>query len=238
MKILIVNCFEWNSDYPPSYYPDDVGQWFINAFGGETSRFYVWRIQKEEEPPPPPYRAVVIGGSMSSVYDNDSWIRRLEEYTRRWIHLGVPLLGVCLGHQIIAQVAGGRVTRNPKGWEMGVCRIDQNSSGLGDPLFDGAPSSFMAMQVHQDIVVELPPNAECLASSALSDVQSFRLGEKIRTIQFHPEFSPEHLRYILSPYQNDLEMQGVDYMSVLSGLQPTPESLRIFANFLRFFVPI
>lgn len=233
MKLLIVNGLEWDGEYNSVAYPNNAGQWFIDAFGGDSSRFDVWRVLEEKNPPGIHYQGIVLGGSHASVYDNDLWIRRLEDYTRRWIEEGIPILGVCFGHQLIAQVAGGRVIRNPKGMELGTHAVIQTDAGRIDPLFAGLPAFFPAMQFHQDIVIELPPNAECLASSALSSIQAFRIGETIRAIQFHPEFTPNHMRYIINPCKKEFEAQGLNCDSILAGLRPTPESRAVFANFER-----
>lgn len=235
-KILIVNALEYGPEYEALDYPNDVGQWFIDAFGGDAGGYAVWRVQREESPPPIAVQAVAIGGSLSSVYDEDAWIRRLETQVLRWIDNNVPLLGVCFGHQLIARVLGGRVERNPQGWELGTRTIELTEQGRSDPLFDGLTHVFSAMQTHQDAVIELPPGAESLAASSLCTYQSFRVGDRIRTIQFHPEFTPGHVRYLLSPWKDELMEQGYDIVPVLSELRDTPDARRIFINFKRFFI--
>lgn len=236
MKVLIVDGLEWGTDYDSVPYPNCVGQWFIDAFGGDPSRFDIWRAQKEDAPPAHRYHGIVIGGSHSSVYDGDPWIRRLEEHTRRWIGEGVPLLGVCFGHQLIAQAAGGRVERNPKGWELGTRTIELTAAGQNDPMFAGLPATFQAMQSHQDMVVELPQKAECLATSDACAVQAFRIGDNVRTLQFHPEFTPNHMRYIISPCQPSLREQGADCDTILAELKETPLSRRLFSQFERAII--
>ena len=76
MRILIVDCLEWTeSDYGGEY-ACDAGQWFVEALGGDESRFLIWRAW-EETRPPEACDGVVIGGSRASVYDEQPWIGRL-----------------------------------------------------------------------------------------------------------------------------------------------------------------
>ena len=236
MKILIVNGLEWEPEYPFTNSSNDVGAWFMDAFGGNSNRFAIWRVQLEESPPPIPYQGVIIGGSLSSVYDTDPWIRRLEDTTKRWIDKEIPLLGVCFGHQLIAQALGGKVIRNPSGWEIGTHLLQRHPTAHNDPLFRGLPDSFPVMEAHQDAVIELPPGAECLAKTSHCAIQSFRVGTSIRAIQFHPEFTPHHIQILFQPYIDFFREQGIDCRKIFEDLRPTPESRQIFANFEQNFI--
>ena len=77
-----------------------------------------------------------------------------------------PMLGICFGHQLLAMALGGKVIRNPLGWEVGTCKVRLTHAGKHDRLFSGLPDEFSVMQSHQDMVVDFPNNAECLASSS------------------------------------------------------------------------
>jgi GMP synthase (glutamine-hydrolysing) len=236
MTVLIVNATEWGEEHAGQDYPKDVGEWFVDGIGDPRRDFTVWRVQREEAPAVTRPEAVYIGGSAASVYDPLEWIGRLSEAVRKWREQEVPVLGVCFGHQIVAHALGGRVEKNPMGWEVGSQEVELTDEGACDPLFRELPRRFPAMQSHQDIVVSLPPGARVLARNAMSEYQAFALGDRIRTVQFHPEYTAEHLRFLLTPRRERLTASGVDMDAVLGDLCPTPESRGLLKRFLDAFV--
>ncbi len=129
----------------------------------------------------PPFDAVVISGSQSSVYHDRPWIAELATWTRSAIAADLPILGVCWGHQLVAEVLGGSVEGGD--YELGYTEIHQVAD---DPLFDGLPSPFTAFATHSDHVVEVPPKATVLAENE-TGIQSLRQGN-VWTTQFHPEY--------------------------------------------------
>jgi len=236
MPILICDAVEWDRAHRAFDYPNDVGQWIIGAFGGAPGRFVNWKVQRETQPPPGPYEGVVVGGSPASAFDPDDWIHRLAQRIREWADARVPLLGICFGHQLIARALGGRVIRNPRGWEVANGTVDLTPEGRGDPLFDGLPSPLEVMQTHWDIVAGLPQGAECLATSPLCPIQSFRIGPSIRTVQFHPEYTVDHMRFVMLPRRDRLESAGIDVKAKLATLRPVPDSQKVLVNFETHFV--
>lgn len=236
MTLLIVNSAEWGKDHARADYPKDVGQWFVEGIGTPARECAVWRVQIEPRPPVEAPAAVYLSGSSASVYDSEEWIGRLSRAVRAWAEREVPMLGVCFGHQMVAEALGGKVERNPKGWEVGVQEVDLTEEGMHDPLFRGFPRRFPVMQSHQDIVTRLPAGACVLAGNAMSVYQSFALGDRIRTVQFHPEYTPEHLRFLLTPRRGRLEAAGVDVDATLASIRQTPESGTILRRFLEYFV--
>jgi GMP synthase (glutamine-hydrolysing) len=235
MTILIANATEWGAEHEHLDFPKDVGRWFIEGIGEPGRDFAVWRVQREEDPPVSHPEAVYIGGSAASVYEPLRWIERLSDAVRQWHERETPMLGVCFGHQILAHTLGGRVEKNPKGWELGVQEVELSQAGAADPLFHGLPRRFRAMQSHQDVVVELPPGGEILARSESVACQAFRLGGHIRTVQFHPEYTVEQLRFLLTPRRERLAASGMNMDAILSGIQPTPESRSLLKRFLEVF---
>ena len=99
---------------------------------------------------------------------------------------GVPTLGVCLGAQLLAVATGGKVERGAAGPESGLGTVEVSSP---DVLFDAG--EMPVVQWHYDTVVELPPGATLLASSAVYPVQAFQVGEVAWGLQFHVEATPD-----------------------------------------------
>jgi GMP synthase (glutamine-hydrolysing) len=118
----------------------------------------------------------LITGSKHGAYEDHPWIPPLEALIREIADSGRPLIGVCFGHQIIAQALGGKVEKYPGGWAVGHQTYD----------FGGATLSFNAW--HQDQVTERPEGAVVLASNAFCENAALLYGDRILTVQPHPEF--------------------------------------------------
>ena len=133
--------------------------------------------------------AWLITGSRHGVYDELSWIPKLEEFIRSAQAKNIPQIGICFGHQIIAQALGGRVIKSEKGWGLGVNHYTITQS---KPWMNGSLDASVAVNaVHQDQVVEIPQGAVLLASSEFCPYAMLAYGETIFTVQPHPEFDHE-----------------------------------------------
>jgi GMP synthase (glutamine-hydrolysing) len=236
MTILIVNAVEWGPEHRDANFPKDVSRWIEDAVGGEPERFRVWIAQSGDPAPSDPGEAVIVSGSAASVYEELPWIERLAGAVRGWAARGTPILGICFGHQLLAHAMGGKVIKHPGGWELGTTEVEIRAAGASDPLFEGLPSRIRVMESHQDIVIDPPPGAEVLASTAHCACQAMRIGENVRSVQFHPEYTVERMRFLIGPRRPRLEAAGVDVESVLAGLEPTPAGPKILANFRRHFI--
>lgn len=101
---------------------------------------------------------------------------------------GIPILGLCLGAQILARALGGTVSLLEGGPEVGFKEVALTPDGREDPMFKGIPWWTQQFQWHEDAVTELPPGARLLASSELTRVQAFAVGTSSYGIQYHPEY--------------------------------------------------
>jgi len=177
-----------------------------------------------------PYDGVVISGSQTSVYDRESWMETLEELLRDLHELGVPMLGICWGHQFLAQALGGCVAAMDE-YELGYERIERYDDS---PLFASMPGEFVAFETHSDEVLQLPPGAVELAGNETS-CQAFSLGPTYG-VQFHPEYDLETVRKVVEGKREE----GVDGERVDAVLEEaTPErhaetaaANGVFENFL------
>lgn len=137
---------------------------------------------------------ILLGGSMSAHDDEThTWITPVKEFIRELVDAEIPLLGICLGHQLIAEAFGGTVrVADPGGGEHGSQEIYWNGAARTDPLMSrlALGSSSIFAESHSDVVTELPSDARLLGSSELYRNQAFRLGSAVG-VQFHPEASPE-----------------------------------------------
>jgi GMP synthase (glutamine-hydrolysing) len=122
----------------------------------------------------------LITGSRFGVYENHAWIPPLEDFLRRAYAAAVPIVGVCFGHQILAQALGGRVEKFVGGWSVGPTAY----------AVDGASEPTWLLAWHQDQVIEKPADAEVTATSPSCKYAALSYGDRAFTIQPHPEFTP------------------------------------------------
>jgi GMP synthase (glutamine-hydrolysing) len=215
----------------------DYDAWFASYLSQAGCASFVWRPQEEAAPAERP-DGIVISGSSASMTQVEPWIERLGDYLRAAVARRIPALGVCFGHQLLAQSLGGRVERHPIGREVGTIELSLTPAGRADPLFDGLSERFRANATHRDHVVALPPGAKVLAHNTFVPVQAFALGDHVRGVQFHPEYTLDVLRAYTHANHDFLEEEAGSGAArrVLETAADTPEVRAIFANFVRGFV--
>lgn len=135
--------------------------------------------------------AWLITGSAHGVYENTTWMQILKKWVIHSYEHGIPIVGICFGHQIIAEAFSGKVEKFSGGWGLGP-QIYQ----LNNYVLDGKPH-IQLNAVHQDQVVEKPSNATCIASSSFCENAILKYGDTILTIQAHPEFTNEYEKDLL-----------------------------------------
>jgi GMP synthase-like glutamine amidotransferase len=138
--------------------------------------------------------AYVCTGSRFSVYDERDWIEALKAYVRDLHDAGKTFVGICFGHQMLAQALGGHVGRAQQGWGVGVLdmTIIQPEQWM-QPQQDHCKLQYM----HADQVQALPPESELLASAPHCPVAMFRVGETMLGIEGHPEFPAPYVEALL-----------------------------------------
>ncbi len=158
-------------------------------------------------------------GSRHSVNDDFAWIRDLEGFVRSIAESGVPFVGVCFGHQLLAKALGGSVVKAGNGWGVGLktSALDP-SAGLGESLD--------LLYSHQDQVVSLPDEAEILGWTDDCPVSVFSIGGNMVGIQGHPEFAPEYSRALMEARRGGVIPEKV-VDAGLATLGPTPDSDRV-----------
>jgi GMP synthase-like glutamine amidotransferase len=135
---------------------------------------------------------VCLGGPMGAREDmQHAWLSDVRALLADTARRRLPVLGICLGAQLLAVATGGTVRRSPGGPEVGTLLIAKRDAAALDPLFAELPFTPDVMQFHVDEVDLLPPGAELLASSPRYPNQAFRVGECAYALQFHIESSPE-----------------------------------------------
>jgi GMP synthase (glutamine-hydrolysing) len=152
---------------------------------------------------------IVVGGPMG-VYQTDRypWLRDEMRLIENAIKLNLPVLGVCLGAQILAAALGAKVERNPNGKEIGWHPIRLHDSAKDDRLMRGLPATMTPFHWHSDIF-DLPPGAVSLASSDKTPCQAFRQGDKAYGFQFHFEVTRESVSAMANAFAKELVRENI-----------------------------
>lgn len=130
---------------------------------------------------------VVLGGEMGAYDDQIApWLPATRALLAQAVTHQVPTLAICLGHQLLAVAAGGRVATSPTGQQGGTPAVGLLPAASSDPLFAEVTADAVAPHWNNDIVAELPPGAVELARTP-AGVQAMRIGPVVWGVQFHPE---------------------------------------------------
>ncbi|MGB3410469.1 MAG: gamma-glutamyl-gamma-aminobutyrate hydrolase family protein [Microthrixaceae bacterium] len=146
-------------------------------------------------------RGWITSGSRYSAYDDEPWIAALSEFTVAAANDRVPHMGICFGHQLIAQALGGRVERSAAGWGVGAKEFEVINSA---PWMQPASERFRVLMSHQDQVVELPEGGQTIAAAPYCPVGAYRVDSHVFCVQGHPEFVPELNRLLIEKRRSKL----------------------------------
>lgn len=177
---------------------------------------------------------IVVTGSHAMVTEDVPWIRELSRWLQEAVHHRVPTLGICFGHQVLAQCLGGMVTERNKGAQIGSVPIVVTPEGREDPLFGSIPPTFAAQLVHWQSAVQLPPNAIVLAHSLMEPHQAFRVGPCAWGVQFHPEISKAVVAEYLDLLAPRLAAEGHGVNQLKAEVSATPYSVEVLRNFATY----
>jgi GMP synthase (glutamine-hydrolysing) len=161
--------------------------YFEEAIASRSVTFF-YRDLGTQQPTPPHDALIVMGGPMCANDPLPGLATELNIIGCALQHQ-IPILGVCLGSQLIAKTLGARVYRNPE-LEIGWAPVHLTDAGRADPLFDGVASPTHFFHWHGD-TFDLPAGAQWLAWSDKCRHQAYRYRDNVYGLQFHPEVTPE-----------------------------------------------
>ncbi len=205
---------------------DGVGE----AWSGEWSEVDL----RDERASLPDFRSAtgfIVTGSASSVTERATWMLRAQAWLREATNASVPILGICFGHQLLAEALGGRVTKNPRGRQIGTVKITLTGAAKPDPVFS-REGEMLANATHVDSVSELPKGAELLASSPLDPHAAFRV-RRAWGVQFHPEIDGELMRGYLAARRDIILSEGLPHDEMLARAADAPDAVALMKSFAR-----
>ena len=165
----------------------------------------------------------LITGSRHGAYEDHPFIKPLERFIRDAYAKHVPVVGICFGHQIIAQAMGGKVEKYAGGWSVGPTDYD----------FNGEKMTLNAW--HRDQVVQVPQGAEVIASNDFCENAALLYDDRMFTVQAHPEFKPEFIEGLMRTRGPGLvpdDLMARARQRLADPLQDTTMAARIAAFFL------
>lgn len=199
-----------------------------DAFRAEAAPMEVVRCHLGEPPPTSAdgFSALVVMGGPMAAYDDAGFPTRRHELALlgEALAVGLPVLGVCLGAQLLAAAAGGRV-RPGNGLEVGWAQVDLTDEAARDPLFGGLEGPLEVLHWHGD-TFDLPAGVVHLASSTRYANQAFRVGPVAWGLQFHLEVTPAAVDAFLSAMPDDAAAASGGVVGLRSGARPTRAGLR------------
>ena len=206
-RVIVV---EHDAECPPAL----MGDWFAEAGCTlDVRRPYAG----DELPGLASYDGVVIlGGPMGADDETEhAWLGPLKEQVREARESGLPTLGICLGHQLIASALGGRVERNPRGQQVGLIPLGWTGTASDDALLGPLATPRRGVQWNDDIVTALPADAVLLAETPYGEVQAVRYAPAMWGVQLHPEVDAAVLRPWADEDRGSHETLGIDTDALL-----------------------
>ena len=230
MKLGILKTDTVRPEWVPEFgeYPD----MFIGLLAAldPDLEFSVYDVEQGEYPQDiDEVDAYLITGSKSSVYDDKPWIGTLINFVRELDSRHKKTVGICFGHQLVAQALGGKTEKSPKGWGVG---LHTHRFASAPAWHDQGELGFDILVSHQDQVVKNASGAKVLAGSDFCENAVCQVGEHILTFQGHPEFVSDYSREIMEFRREMIGEQA--YAGGVASLVSEPQRMRVARWMLNF----
>ncbi len=187
------------------------------------------------------YSGLIIMGGPQAVYEEETYpyLRAEKRLTREAIDSTIPVLGVCLGSQIIADVLGSHVRPGLTG-EVGWKEVQRDPRAANDPVISALPETFTPLHWHGD-VYDLPPKAVPIAASDITPVQGFTYGGHVYAILFHLEMTEHQIYEMVELFPDDVRYGGFEPQSLISETAARtaaikPLALSVFSRWARLVI--
>jgi GMP synthase (glutamine-hydrolysing) len=210
----------------------DFTDWIVAGLGADPTAVRIVDAQNGDVLPAyDDVAGVVITGSHDMVTERQPWSERAAAWLPGLVERGIPTLGICYGHQLLAHALGGEVGDNPNGREFGTVNVELEAPAADDLLLGGLPPSLPVLVCHTQSALTLPAGARRLAHGSREANQAFVVGEAAWGVQFHPEFDAEVVTTYIEHYAERLRAEGQDPAALIAGCDDTPVGTTILRRF-------
>ena len=230
MKLGILNADQVKPEFVKEFgeYPDMFAEIF-RAIDPDISLITYELVNGEYPADVDEVDVYVITGSKLSVYDDVPWVHELKSFVKQLHEKKKKLIGICFGHQMVAEALGGAVEQAELGWCVGVHSNQLNKDAESYGLHGQA---VLLRSNHKDQVTELPEGAIVLAGNNSCPISSIGIGDHILTFQGHPEFSEGYARALLNMRR---EIFGEElFHTAIDSLEIDPDNHRIASCIIDF----
>lgn len=222
MRIALLQCDHVSPELKSRF--GDYSDFFIRLFQNQAIAVTldVFDVQQGEFPENmDDYAGFLSTGSRCSVYDDEPWIKAFQAYVRKLYQQERKFIGICFGHQMMAEALGGKCRRTPNGWGIGVKEVAiQTQPTWMKPRLD----QYRLIVSHQDQIVRLPPDTTVIGSNSHCPFSMIAVGNHFLGIQAHPEFTADYAKALM---QVRLDRIGLDVVAAAEKTlhQKTDESI-------------
>ncbi|MDM0030914.1 glutamine amidotransferase [Variovorax sp. J22P271] len=212
----------------------DFEHWMADGLGDTRLPVVVLDPRRGDAlPPPDRISGAIVSGSHAMVSHRAPWSEATGRWLAQLVAHGTPVLGICFGHQLLADALGGEAGDHPGGLEIGTVEVELRPEAADDALMGGLPARFEAHVVHRQSALQLPEGAVRLAGNGFEPTQAFRVGDQAWGLQFHPEFDAEVMRGYVDHLGDDLRRQGLDPAALRERVAPTAQAAGLLGRFAR-----
>ena len=208
MKIALLQCDHVVKALQPAH--GDIPDLFKNLFDRVAPEVSldVFNVTIGEYPDPvDQYDGFISSGARHSVYDQDPWILRFKDFVRELYDQGRKFVGICFGHQMIAEALGGKCEKSDQGWGVGIKEVlIYKKMSWMQPEID----SYRMIVSHADQVTALPEDAEVLGGNSHCPCSMYSVGENFLGIQAHPEFTLAFEKDIMEIRKDRIGQAAID----------------------------
>jgi GMP synthase (glutamine-hydrolysing) len=211
----------------------DFEHWIAAGLGDTSLPVMVLDPRRGDTlPPPAAISGAIVTGSHAMVSQREPWSEATGAWLAQLVAHGTPVLGICFGHQLLADALGGEAGDHPAGLELGTVQIELQPEAADDPLVRDLPKRFDAHVVHRR-ALRLPDGAVRLAGNDFEPMQAFRVGKNAWGVQFHPEFDDDAMRGYVDHFAESLRAEGIDAAALRERVKPTASAGGLLARFGR-----
>lgn len=208
----------------------DFEDWIIAATGEAPGLFVIADGLAEPFPPLEQLSGIIITGSHLMVSDGGPQLDFWAQLLRKAVARRLPVLGICYGHQLLAQALGGVVIDHPGGLELGQVEIEMVAAAQDAPLFSALPQKFSAYASHLQSIHKLSPGAFVYGESSFEPHHAVRFAPSAWGVQFHPEFNQrimwEYIEYLRPRLASDAVMNALH-----DAVEPLPDAGLVLQRF-------